>query len=846
MFDRTTIRSSKRLFGNELFGNLMHPPWSDRRFWTAQMLVVTVGLIHLGADIAQDRGIIPVPGFVWILLLLVPVVYAGLTFGMVGSLCIALVGIVVMIPTELFLPHTIVELWGAWSIYAMALIIAIVIGFGVERSRMEIVARTAAEVSVKEEQRFRLAFDENMIAMTVADLEGYLLRVNRPLCEMLGYSKEELTGTSFLDYTHLDDRTFTVAMNLQLVAGELEQVRYTKRILRKDGGVVFAEVLRSLAKDQTGAPIYIVASLRDLTREKNAEREIAESEQRFRLAFESNMAGMVLHDRHGLFLDANQAFCEIVGYSVFEMAAKGSSLFLHPEDGEVAALHRRRLLSGEEPLARTTRRYLHKSGRVVHVEVSRSVARDEIGRPMFFVTSVRDITAERTLSAQLSHQALHDPLTGLPNRTLLQDRIAQAHDRVIRHGGHNALLLLDVDDFKGVNDTFGHHVGDQLLIALSRRLEKEARSSDTLCRFAGDEFVYLAEGLDSAANAEEVARRLIGVLDEPFALDGSIVERSASMGVVVWDATSDKDYNELIQDADTAMYEAKRRGKARYILYTADMSERASTRFKLAQELGQALAHNEISLYYQPIVELATGEIVGYEALMRWCHPERGWVSPEVFIPIAEQSDLILELGSFALGEAVKRAAVWGEATPDTTAPYVAVNLSARHFHDSSLLPMIEEAIASSNLASGRLVLEITESVALLDIDSAIRVIEHLKHLGVALALDDFGTGYSSFSYLARLHPEIIKIDRSFVSPVLKSPFAERTLEAIVSLCHVLDMTALAEGIETPAQLDELRRLGCDLGQGYLFSHAVPAGKVAETYDIVLHNWKGAVESSSY
>jgi EAL domain-containing protein (putative c-di-GMP-specific phosphodiesterase class I) len=336
-----------------------------------------------------------------------------------------------------------------------------------------------------------------------------------------------------------------------------------------------------------------------------------------------------------------------------------------------------------------------------------------------------------------------------------------------------------------------------------------------------------------------VAERLLGVLAEPFSLVGAHLEQHASIGVVVFDGTS-KDCTELIQDADAALYEAKRQGKGRHVLFTPTMHQQAVSRFALIQELGHSLQSGEISMQYQPIVDLATREVVGFEALMRWQHPERGQVPPDVFIPLAERSDLIFELGSFALHEAVTEAKSWERIGSQASRPYVTVNLSARQFHDPNLLSMIEGALTASGLAPERLLLEITERVALADVVGTRSVIEHLDRLGVAIALDDFGTGYSSLSYLALLRPKIIKIDRSFVSPSKASIRNDTLLEAIVSLGQKLNMTVLAEGIETQGQLERLRHLGCELGQGFLFSPAVPAGEVAAMLGRAPGNW-GAV-----
>jgi len=827
----------------EVIVALAHPPWTNRQFWVAQVLVLIVGIIHLIGGLASSYGSSPIPGFVWILLLLIPVVYAGIAAGIAGSLGSAIVGIMLMLPADLLLPHTTTELWGAWSIYVMAIAIAILTGVAVARSHSIIHMEKIAEAMAEEEQRFRLAFDDNPIAMAVVDIDGYLLRVNPSACRLLDRTADELTGTRFHDYTHVDDRAIADDLNRDLANGDLDQVHYTKRLIRKNGDVVYVEVARSLAKDRTGAPRYVIASIRDLTAEMEAKRTVTESELRFRLAFENNMAGMVLHDHDGRFLDANDAFCRLVGFNVSELAASGSALFLYPEDAEMAATDRQRVLSDNRSSTQNVRRYRHRNGQIIYVEVARSTVRGEDDEPLFTITSVRDITAERSLTEQLSHQALHDALTGLPNRILLMDRIVHAQQRINRQGGVNALLLFDLDDFKGINDTHGHQVGDQILVALSDRLRGVLRSSDSLCRLAGDEFVYLAEDLNELSDAELLAKRLLEVLSTPFVIDNSTIERSASVGVVAWDAPSDRSAIELIRAADTAMYEAKRQGKARYVLYTADMGERAATSFRIAQDLLPAISNGELEMHYQPIVNIGNGKIVGWEALMRWRHPEHGWISPEIFIPLAEQSDLILKLGQFALMQSLAEASKWPRKGVGINPPYIGINLSARHFHDPDLLPMVEHALKTYDFPPARLVIEITESAALFDIESARRVIMSLDDLGVSLALDDFGTGYSSLSYLAKLHPKIIKIDRSFVSPSVKSPYVQRSLKAIISLCQVLKISAIAEGIETPSQLRTLQSLGCDLGQGFLFSRAIAASEVDRTENLVLSNWKCAIAS---
>ncbi|MFZ0768334.1 MAG: EAL domain-containing protein [Acidimicrobiales bacterium] len=582
-------------------------------------------------------------------------------------------------------------------------------------------------------------------------------------------------------------------------------------------GPAEVDLLGQLAGDLA----YGIGRLRDAQRLADNDDLLRESEQRFRLAFEQNMAPMIFVDLDDIVIAANDAFCRMVGFSREELIGRDSTPFTHPDDVGITEESHRRTLTGEIGQDRYVKRYLRKDGRTVIVEVLRSPARDATGKTLYYVISERDVTEERALTAQLSHQALHDPLTGLANRALFEDRLAGAYSRITRQKSLGAVLLLDLDDFKGVNDVHGHLVGDQLLVAVARRFEQVLRSADTVGRFGGDEFLYLAEGLSSPSDATDVANRLLETLTVPFVIGGVQIEQHASIGVVVWEGAS-KDPAEIIRDADVALYEAKTKGKGQHVIFTPSMHQQALSRFSLVQELHQALQSGELTMHYQPIVDLVSSEIVGFEALMRWRHPERGWVPPDVFIPLAEQSGLIWELGTFALGNAMAAASSWGPTGTTGRRPYVSVNLSAHQFHEPRLVGEIEELLTTFAVAPERLMIEITEGVMLRDATEATNVISRLQERGISFALDDFGTGYSSLSYLASMHPRLIKIDQSFVRPTQEGARTDALLETIVSLGSKLAITMLAEGIETPTQLERLRSLGCELGQGFLFSPALP------------------------
>ena len=826
-------RRTARRPRSPLVANLARPPFADHRFWAAEAMVVIAVLAHLAADVAQDGGVFPAPGFVWVLLLLVPVVYAGTAFGLAGSLGTAASGIALLSPEELLNRHSATEAWGEWSALAMVLVVAVLLGYRFEQERL---LRTKMLAAVREQivgsvegrpLSYRHLFDALPYGIALVDTDGAIRYANGHLEALSGYRADELVGRAVEVLVPAGSRDRHVAQRGE-VAGTPVTRSHGERpglvLRRRDGSEVPVDVaLAPLVVDGTS---LVVAMVRDDSDRHAAERARSEAEKRFRLAFENNVAGMAVADRDGRLLDVNRSYCKMLGLTAAKLLGRDLIEVTHPKDRALTTEMHRRLTSGELERVSYVERYLHSDGHVVSADVLTGVVTDESGAAAYLVASARDVTEERALAARLSHQALHDPLTGLANRALFEERLTRPFAATSRRKSLTAVMLLDLDDFKAVNEALGHHAGDQLLVELAQRLARVTRESDMLCRLGGDEFLYLAEGLSTSTEAEEIARRLLDALVEPFVLDHVRVEQRASLGVVVREHVG-KDWGELLQGADAALYAAKRDGKGWFATFAPEMREQVSEHFELSQELHQALASGELSMHYQPLVELRRSTVVGFEALMRWHQRTRGQVPPDVFIPLAEQSSLIGELGQFALREAGAAAASWQSAGGSAVAPYVSVNLSAHQFHDPTLLSFVEKVLATSSLAPCRLVLEITEGTALADVAGAARVVEELRDLGVRLALDDFGTGYSSLSYLARLQPSIIKIDKSFVSPMAENLHAQSLLAAIVSLGHDLDMTVVAEGIETPEQLERLRGLGCDVGQGYLFSRAVPAGEVA-------------------
>ncbi len=449
------------------------------------------------------------------------------------------------------------------------------------------------------------------------------------------------------------------------------------------------------------------------------------------------------------------------------------------------------------------------------VSTSKLPLRDDAGRIVGTWGTCRDVTAQREAEQALVHQSLHDGLTDLPNRVLVIDRAEQMLARTRRHRTAVAALYIDIDGFKQINDHFGHAAGDELLRVVAARLSGILREADTAARLGGDEFVVLLENLQPEAKPELVAERICEVLAQPIeleSLDGRAVSITASVGIAVGPRASADD---LLRDADFALYEAKAAGKDRYAVFESKMHATVQDRLELEMDLKDALDRGEFFLLYQPTFELQSGRVTGVEALIRWQHPTRGVVSPDVFIVLAEQSGLIVEIGCWVLQTACAQAALWHEQGRSLA---VSVNVSARQLDADSFVQEVASALSMSGLDAASLTLEITETALMRDIEAAARRLSELKSLGVRIAIDDFGTGYSSLAYLRQFPVDALKIDRSFISGVAASTESKALIHTLVQLGKDLGLETLGEGIEDNAQLQNLRREQCDLGQGFLFA----------------------------
>ena len=533
--------------------------------------------------------------------------------------------------------------------------------------------------------------------------------------------------------------------------------------------------------------------------------------------------GIMTIGRDGLFLHVNAAFCELTGRPEDQLVSMRLGDLCHPED--LDAEHEiGRLLSGELRSHQTERRLLHEDGHWIWVLMSVSMAAAADGDSPDFVAFVQDIGELKRIQADLSRQTLHDSLTGLPNRSLFLDRLNLALSRLGRRSGLVAILFIDLDRFKSVNDTLGHQAGDELLKGVARRLQGRLRPGDTAARFGGDEFMVLCDDIDDRKTVREIAERISAAMVTPFSLVQGDVRVTASIGVAV--SGAHEKAVDLIRRADGAMYLTKQRS-SRYEF--SDGPEPLPIRHSATTEhaLGNALERGELRVFYQPEVSLKTGKIEGFEALLRWEHPDLGLLAPDKFIAQAEPTPLIGSIGAWVLEKACRQLRLW-QTSSDGGHLTVAVNVSAWQLAQPELSQIVSRVLFDSGLEGSCLSLEITESAALEDSGSASAALRALKTLGVGVIIDDFGKGYSSLSYLKALPIDALKMDRSYVSGVGQNPADNAIARAIVHLARALGLRVVAEGVESSSQLAECRLLGCDLAQGFYFAPAQTAEAASE------------------
>jgi diguanylate cyclase (GGDEF)-like protein/PAS domain S-box-containing protein len=705
---------------------------------------------------------------------------------------------------------------------------------------------------LQESRRFQRGFEEATIGMAVAGPDLRWIRVNAALGELLGREPADLVGRCALDLTHPDDREVSVQLHDGVIAGD-QPAPLEKRLMHRDGSAIPVLLTTAMIEGEDGTHFFTqLQDLRDRHRADRLSRALAELS---RVALE-------LPDVPALMRRVVQIVQEAAG-------ADACCVVMSDEtDGALRVVARDGGVTGEEPAlprgpgsqagytlavdealvsndleherrfttvplvlelglrrglsapVRSTRGDSGAAVLVLHRTAERALFGPEDVRFVEAVANVLASALDRAhAEAEVRHRALHDPLTGLANRAFLDAHLPQSLAAAARAGDEVALLLLDLDRFKVVNDTLGHGAGDDLLRVVAQRLRESVRVGDVVARFGGDEFVVACDHAGSVLGVAALAKRLIDALARPIVVNGRELFVSVSIGIVVADACG-ADADSLLRDADVAMYRAKESGGGRYEIFDAELRARVLRRLTVEHELRGAVADGQLELHLQPVVDLAEGGLRAFEALVRWRHPERGLLAPAEFIPVAEETDLIVPVGRWVLLEACRRLAQLQLLTSESVG--MSVNLSPRQL-TPGLPREVESALHAAGVRAQDLTLEITETLLVTD-GGAVRVLEQLRALGVSIALDDFGTGWSSLAALRRFPVDVLKLDRSLIASIDRDESAAAVTRAVVAMARALGHVVVAEGIERPEEAAALRALGCELGQGYLFSRPVPAG----------------------
>ena len=623
---------------------------------------------------------------------------------------------------------------------------------------------------------------------------------------LLRQSRGRVLGTDFLAQFAQDDQA--------RVAGELRAVVETKERASFEAPVLSdlrRILLWSVTPGSGDGDGQLVCVAQDASWVKEAERELVRQESLYRLLANNSSDLVGLHDLEGTFTYVSPSCTTLLGYQPDELVGKDPYQLSHTDDWMDVQASLASARFGR--LNRSQLRFRSSEGQYVWFEMLVRPIYDNHGKVVQLQTGSRDISERKAFEDQLAHQALHEPLTGLPNRNLFMDRLRHALVRGKRTGGKVAVMFMDLDRFKIINDSMGHEAGDRLIAAVARRVRAVLRESDTVARLGGDEFGILLEHTVSQSDAVMVAERVFQELEPPFTFSGQEMYISASLGIA-FDAQEIESPEDLLRYADVAMYRAKAEGPGNYRIFDPAVDSGATGRLAMETDLRLAIERDQLFAMYQPIVSLATGKISGVEALVRWQHPDRGLVGPDEFIPVAEETGLIVPIGYFVARRACEALKVWQAAIGDGRKLVVAVNLSTRQFEQPDLAKEIQRIVEETETPMNALRLEITESELMRDMGR----IGELKEMGLQVAIDDFGTGYSSLAYLKNLQADSLKIDKSFISGLGENPEDEAIVRTVVTLAGALDLDVTAEGIETAEQLQFLREVGCESGQGYFFA----------------------------
>jgi diguanylate cyclase (GGDEF)-like protein/PAS domain S-box-containing protein len=673
------------------------------------------------------------------------------------------------------------------------------------------------------EHRFSITFEHATVGMLLVSLSGgdagRVLRVNPALRHITGRTEAELLGLSGRELFVFDDAPGRDEMFATLLSGRTSAHEAVMRWQHADGHEIWVRANLHAIRE-FGRPAYAVGQVEDISERRRAEAALTEREERFRLAFDNALTGMMFLSVDGGVRKVNKAMSSLLGFTEQELlGASVQSLACHEEQASIGA-GLVGLFTGEISAYQAEHSFWHADGRVVWGLVSGSLVYDVDDRPDYLIFQVKDVTGHKLAESQLVHQALHDDLTGLPNRVLLGDHLELACARAERDGSLVGVLFVDIDDFKEINDSLGHVSGDAVLVEVAGRISGCLRGTDTAARLGGDEFVVVCEGLADATEANAVARRIDQAIAAPLTARLADVNVTVSIGISTGGPSSGP--TELLRGADTAMYEAKANGKDRYEVYNPAMSVSALRHVTVAGELSHALARDELRLFYQPTYDMLTGAICGVEALLRWQHPTRGLLAPADFLDVAEGRRLMIPIGDWVIATAAGQASEWqlafGQRAPDMW-----VNIAGQQLGKQHLIGVVERILDDTGLKPTKFGLEITETQLVGRAEAVTKDLVDLHGLGLQLAIDDFGTGFASLEYLRRFAFDELKIDQSFVGGLGRDRTDSAVTASVIALGRSLDLVVVAEGVETNEQYDLLTELHCDLAQGYLMQRPAPA-----------------------
>ena len=671
------------------------------------------------------------------------------------------------------------------------------------------------------------ALDAAANGIVITDRHGAIVWANQAVTGMTGYSKEEVLGKNpRLFKSGQQPESCYANLWTTISSGQIWRGEIVNR--RKDGTTYTEEMTITPVTPKVGSvtDTYFIAVKQDITERKKIEQALHRAEEKYRAIFEDAVVGIFQTTPDGRPLSINRALAEMHGYDspeqlLVEVSNVASQLFVNPRrfDELREVLNKNGVVHGAE--LEVYRRDRTRKWVLVNLRAVRGTD----GAVVLNEGTVEDITDRKVAEERVQYLAYYDALTGLPNRALLQDRLAVARANARRQKGKVALLFLDLDRFKNINDSLGHSFGDLLLRAVAERLSRSAREQDTVARLGGDEFVIVLTNIKDIQDAAVAAERLMDRMTAEFLVESHSLGVSCSLGISIFPEHG-TDPETLIKNADAAMYSAKDDGRNNFRFFTADMNAQVMERLALENGLRHALAKQEFFLEYQPQMDIVTGRIVGLEALLRWQHPELGLVPPDKFIRIAENNGLIMPIGEWVLRTACSQARKWQDkGLPPLT---IAVNVSAVQFRQEGFCQLIRGVLDETGLAPHCLELEVTESLLLADSQVTVSVVQELEALGLTFAIDDFGTGYSSFSYLRQFRVSKLKIDRVFIRDVAVKPDDAAITTAIIGMAKSLNIKVIAEGVEDEAQMTFLRAHQCDEIQGFYFSKPLAADKVAD------------------